>query len=262
MPTIKKQQENKNSSDTLPPTNEEGTKHQQDQHNKQNQTKQVDSHVKNKTDTSKGQVQEDAVEESKEALKDSPETQNTQNKDDIQETQEEAVIPVPIDIDLSAIYQERVTQLETANKLINQENDSQKQTALRALAELENFKKRKQQEVDTFKKFAAENVILELLPVLDSFDLACEHANTSADKATRDVVNGFELIQKQFHSALEKVGVTAIEALNQPFNPEYHQAIAQEESKGVDADIIIKEMQRGYRLHDRVIRPSMVVVSK
>ena len=133
----------------------------------------------------------------------------------------------------------------------------EKDKALRAYAELENYKKRKDQETITFKKYVAEGVVSTLLPVLDSFDRACEHANHDDE-----TVQGFILIQKQFHDALEKCHVTQIEALNQPFDPNCHEAVMQEESDKVESQMVIKELQKGYKLHDRVIRPAMVVVAK
>ena len=89
---------------------------------------------------------------------------------------------------------------------------------LRALAELENFKKRKQQEVDAFKKYAAENVVKEILPILDSFDLACSHALESAKETDQNIIQGFVLIQKQLNMALERINVKPIDALNKPFD--------------------------------------------
>lgn len=144
---------------------------------------------------------------------------------------------------------------------LKEEVKEEKDKALRALAELENFKRRNQQEVDTFKKYASEKVILEFLPILDSFVLACNHAD-SETKDIQSVIDGFVLIQKQFETALEKSHVSVIEAEGKIFNPNLHQAISQEKRVDKDSGIVIKELQRGYTLHDRVIRPSLVVVSE
>ena len=133
--------------------------------------------------------------------------------------------------------------------------------ALRSLAELENFKKRKEIEKVEFCKYANEKLILELLPVLDSFDRAVEHSQAGSEKL-EDVLSGFSLIQKQFHSILDKLGVQPIESFNVKFDPHLHQAVIQEENKEVEPDTVIKVMQVGYKLNEKVIRPSMVVVSK
>ena len=165
-------------------------------------------------------------------------------------------------------FELQVTELTEQLKILNEaqqglkdDAENSKEEALRNLAELENFKRRKQQEVDTFKKYAAESVIAEFLPVVDNFLIACEHAKND-DQDKTEIVKGFVMIQQLLTTTLEKLNVTAIDALDQPFDPNIHQAISQEEKEGVKADIVIKEMQKGYKLHDRVIRPSMVVVSQ
>ncbi len=129
------------------------------------------------------------------------------------------------------------------------------------MAELENFKRRKEQEVEQFKRFAKEKSVVELLPILDSFDRACAHLDgqTAADQ---EQVSGFLLIQKQFHHVLEKWGVTPIETEGQAFDPHLHQAVMETESETVAPGMIAQEMQKGYKLHDRVIRPAMVAVAK
>jgi molecular chaperone GrpE len=155
----------------------------------------------------------------------------------------------------------REEELEQKIAELEAKVQEEKDTALRSLAELENFKRRNQQEVDTFKKYAAEKVVLEFLPILDSFGLACHHAQSEA-KGDASVIDGFVLIQKQFEQALERVNVKPIDALDQPFDPNLHQAISQEKVDGKDSGIVVKEMQKGYSLHERVIRPSLVVVSE
>ena len=156
------------------------------------------------------------------------------------------------------------TEVETLTEQIETLKASEAEAqlkALRAAAEMENFKKRKNQEVETTKKYAAERVITEFMPFLDSFELAISHAETLPE-ATQNEIVGFINIHKQLVQAIEKLGVTKIDALNQAFDPNMHQAIAQEKQEGTDSGIVIKEMQKGFKLHDRVIRPSMVVVSE
>ncbi|MGE4170409.1 MAG: nucleotide exchange factor GrpE [Candidatus Margulisiibacteriota bacterium] len=133
----------------------------------------------------------------------------------------------------------------------------EKDKALRAAAELENFKRRKENEVEQFKKFALERFVLELLPVLDSFDRAA-----SANTDEQNLKEGFELIQKQFQAVLEKLGVSPFEAVGTPFDPNLHQAVLQEANKEVEAGTVVKEFQKGYKLQDRVIRAAMVVVAE
>ncbi len=135
-----------------------------------------------------------------------------------------------------------------------------KEEALRHMAELENFKRRKNQEVDTFKKFAAENVIKEFLPVCDNFLLASSHAS-STDQSPEEVIKGFILIQQQLDSALTKLDVVPIETKDKSFDPNFHQAISQQAQEGVEPDMIVQEVQKGYLLNGKVIRPAMVIVS-
>ncbi|MBA95371.1 MAG: nucleotide exchange factor GrpE [Rickettsiales bacterium] len=135
-----------------------------------------------------------------------------------------------------------------------------KEEALRYMAELENFKRRKNQEVDNFKKFAAENVVKEFLPVCDNFSLATSHANSS-DQSSEEVIKGFILIQQQLDSVLAKLDVVPIETKDKPFDPNFHQAISQQAQEGVEPNMIVQEVQKGYLLNGKVIRPSMVIVS-
>jgi len=133
---------------------------------------------------------------------------------------------------------------------------------LRAMAELENFKRRKEQEKEAFVKFANEKFVLELLPTMDSFDLAVTQIQQALPKELQSTLEGFLLIQKQLHTLLEKMGVKRIVSMDKTFDPTVHQAVSQEEVKGKASNVVVREMQAGYTLHERVIRPAMVVVSK
>ena len=135
-----------------------------------------------------------------------------------------------------------------------------KDNALRHLAELENFKRRKQQEVESIRKYAIEEFVTQFLPIIDGLDLAFQHSNT--DASFEDFLKGFELVQKQLVDVLKKMGVVPIEALGQTFNPDFHQAMSQEKVEDQPSQTVIKEMQKGYLLYDKVIRPSLVVVSE
>ena len=135
-----------------------------------------------------------------------------------------------------------------------------KDQSLRSLAELENVRRRKEQEKNDAIKFANEQLIIDLLPILDSFDLAINQMD-SKDSNLESLVAGVQLIKKQLDQFLNKFGVVRIAAIDQPFDPNLHQGISQESHPDKDENTVIKEMQPGYQLNDRVIRPSMVVVS-
>jgi molecular chaperone GrpE len=174
-----------------------------------------------------------------------------------------AVIEENEDSTVEEVLSPELQKIKMLEEKINtlQANEKQaKDEALRSLAELENFRKRKQQEVVAFKKYAAEPVVLEMITVLDNFILACNHLE-QLDDAVKKELEGVILIRKQFLDALLKVDVNPIVALDQPFDPNFHQAVSQETIEGTEEGIVVKELQKGFLLHDRVVRPSMVVVS-
>lgn len=132
------------------------------------------------------------------------------------------------------------------------------QRYLRLAADFENFRRRKAQEMADRTRYASEDAARAMLPVLDNLRRAVDHADT-AD--TADLLNGLHLVVREFEAALQNLGVTPIEAVGEPFDPAVHEALGGEESDGVDVDTVSDELQRGYRLHDRVLRPSLVRVA-
>ncbi|MGH7722527.1 MAG: nucleotide exchange factor GrpE [Candidatus Dormibacteria bacterium] len=130
---------------------------------------------------------------------------------------------------------------------------------LRLAADFENFRRRKNQEISDRSRYASEDAARALLPVLDNLRRAVAHA---AEAGTEEFfVSGLQLVVREFEAALEKLGVEPIAAEGAPFDPALHEAIAGEESEGVEVDTVVDEVQRGYRLHDRVLRPSLVRVA-
>ena len=125
----------------------------------------------------------------------------------------------------------------------------------RAQADFSNFKKRSEQEREDFTRFANANIMLELLPILDDLERAIEHI--PAKLASLAWVDGVSLIYRKLRATLESQGLTQIEALGKPFDPGFHEAVRQD--KGEEG-IVIEEIRKGYQLHDKVIRPTMVVV--
>lgn len=130
---------------------------------------------------------------------------------------------------------------------------------LRLLAEFDNFKRRNSQEKLNLAKTANEKLLLELLPVLDSFDQA--YVNVSEEDRKHDVFKGLELIHKQVGMFVEKQHLKTIDAVGKPFDPNFHNAISKQDSEEYDSDVVIVECQKGYLSHDKVLRPSMVIVS-
>jgi molecular chaperone GrpE len=125
----------------------------------------------------------------------------------------------------------------------------------RAQADFSNFKKRSEQEREEYTRFANANIMLELLPVLDDFERALEHI--PAKLSSLAWVDGVSLIYRKLRATLESQGLTQIEALGKPFDPSLHEAVRQDRG---EEGIVIEEIRKGYQLHDKVIRPTMVVV--
>jgi molecular chaperone GrpE len=132
---------------------------------------------------------------------------------------------------------------------------------LRLFAEFDNFRKRTESEKAEFSKYAAGNFIEAVLPVLDSFERS--QKTLDADAAAGDEVKkGFALIHRQLEDILQTFGVQKMETAGQPFDPRLHEAVMQKDGGGQPAHTVLEELQTGYVLYDRVLRPAMVVVAK
>jgi molecular chaperone GrpE len=130
---------------------------------------------------------------------------------------------------------------------------------LRAVADLENYKKRAAKEKDEMQKFGIEKLMRDFLPVIDNFDRALEQKNLS-DVAS--LKTGVEMIKKLFEDALAKHGVKPFVAMNKPFDPNFHEAMGQIESKDLPPNHVGNELVRGFTLHERLLRPALVMVTR
>lgn len=130
---------------------------------------------------------------------------------------------------------------------------------LRLAADFENFKRRKAQELADRARYGSEEAALALLPVLDNLRRAVEHA--PAEAADTTLLDGLRMVVQQFEAAFQGLGITAVATVGTRFDPAVHQAIAGEESDEVDEDTVVAELQSGYQLHDRLLRPAMVRVA-
>jgi molecular chaperone GrpE len=129
--------------------------------------------------------------------------------------------------------------------------------AQRARAEFVNYRRRTEQEMQQIRQYAGERIVQRLLPTLDDLNRAIE--SMPEEERDRPWAQGVVLIQRKLWSILESEGVRPIDAVGQPFDPSRHEAVSVQEGAN-GATIVVDEYQRGYTLHDRVIRPSMVVV--
>ena len=130
---------------------------------------------------------------------------------------------------------------------------------LRLRAEFENFKKRMQKERADLLKFGNESLLKALLPVLDNLSRAIEHGKNA--KESSPLLEGVEMVQKEFLTALDKFGVKSVQAVGEVFDPERHEAVSQAESE-LEPNRVISAVQSGYFYHDRLLRPARVIVSK
>ena len=132
---------------------------------------------------------------------------------------------------------------------------------LRVAAEFENYKKRNAREMNDFRKFANESFVKAMLPVVDSLDLAIASASND-QQANSSVVEGVTMTLKEIYKVFEQFGVRPIESIGKTFDPVFHQAMMQEETEVYPENTVSRELQKGYMIHDRLLRPAMVVVSK
>ena len=157
--------------------------------------------------------------------------------------------------------QERINELELALATAQSTVVDQKDSVIRAKAEVDNIRRRAAQDVEKARKFALEKFAGEMLTVVDNLErgLATINAEAEEQKATFE---GMNLTLQGLLSGIEKFGVKAVDPQDQPFNPELHQAMSMQEVPGVAPNTVIAVMQKGYELNGRLIRPAMVMVSK
>ena len=132
---------------------------------------------------------------------------------------------------------------------------------LRVSAEFENYKKRINRETEEFKKYANEAFVKELLPVVDNLERALASSNENTD-CGKGILEGVNITLNEILKVFEKFGVTPFDSINKSFDPGFHQAVMQEETEDKDENIVLKELQKGYLIHNRLLRPAMVIVSK
>ena len=155
--------------------------------------------------------------------------------------------------DASTDPESRVAELQA-------ELSKYKDAALRAAADLDNYRKRVSRERDESNKYANTSFLERLIPILDNFELGLQAARNAPEAAP--IVDGLAMVYKQLQDFLANSGAETIEAAGQTFDPNLHEALAQEENHEVPEGKVIRQVRRGYRLRDRLLRPANVVVSK
>ena len=154
-----------------------------------------------------------------------------------------------------------IKELEAKLEAKEQEAGETYDRLLRVSAEFDNYKKRSAREMEDFRKFANQSLIKDMLSVVDNLELAMNSTNDhkSIDK---DLLQGLDMTHREILKVFEKFNVKPIDAKGQPFDPAFHEAVMQEETDDVEKNTVVNELQKGYMIHDRLLRPSMVVVAK
>jgi molecular chaperone GrpE len=173
---------------------------------------------------------------------------------------EEQQTPQPEDTAATPSSPATSDELQLRMQQLEQENAAFRDQYLRAAADLKNFKRRTEEERATLLRNASAGVILKLLPILDDFDLAMQHV--PEEIAQSSWFNGLQGVQRKLQLVLESEGVKPIEALGQPFDPHQHEAVMHEDAGPEQAGKVTADLRKGYTLHERVIRPSMVKVGQ
>ena len=154
---------------------------------------------------------------------------------------------------LLAKYRELEDQLSEAEEKV-----------LRTAADAENFKKRLQREKEDQTRYANEAFMRDLLSVLDNLERALQHSESPSNQEglVEGLLEGLSMTLKGFIDTLARFGCTPVEAVGKPFDPNFHEAVSQEESSNDEPNTVLKELQKGYMLRERLLRPAMVIVSK
>lgn len=189
------------------------------------------------------------------------EEKNTEKQpEEIEQEQDEETIEI-----LEAETEDGVEEQESDNEpdeeleMLRKEKEDVYARLLRIQAEYDNFKRRTQKEKEAERKYKSQDVINDLLPVLDNFERALQVEKT---EETKGLIDGISMVYRQLQDAVKNNGVETIDTVGQEFDPNLHHAVMQVEDDSHDSNHIVEELQKGYLLKDRVIRPAMVKVNK
>lgn len=201
------------------------------------------------------------------SLKDKQKSMNINSEEEIMETmnanQEYTDSDAVEDVNESTTVnqEEQAVDMKDNSELskLQAELEEQQQRVLRTQADFDNFRRRTQKEKEDLAKYASSLLITELLPVIDNFERALSTGTDNPEVSS--YAKGVEMIFRQLEGVLKAEGLEEMNSVGQPFNPEFHQAIMQVESDEYEEGIVVEEVQKGYKLKDRVLRPAMVKVS-
>lgn len=143
---------------------------------------------------------------------------------------------------------------------LQRERDDLKARLLRSAADMDNFRKRKEREKEELRKYGSDKIVADLLPAVDNLERALEHAEKTAEESS--ISDGVRMVHRQLISSLEKHGIQSFESVGEKFDPQRHEAIQQIETTEFDTNVVMQEFQKGYFIHDRLLRPALTVVAK
>lgn len=175
----------------------------------------------------------------------------------VEETAEQTTEEVEtVEAEAEATEIAEVNEVEELEKKLQDEENRY----LRLRADFDNFKRRTQTERESAAKYRSQSLLTDLLPVLDNFERALQVEATTEDG--QSIKKGIEMVYRSLVEATAKEGLEVIETVDHPFDPNVHQAVMQEQDDSKEAGIVLQELQRGYKLKDRVLRPAMVKVNE
>lgn len=192
--------------------------------------------------------------------KDNKQADDVSAQDIIAEAEEQVEVQLEAAVENISEEQQKINELELSLAAAQQMVSDQKDSVIRAKAEVDNVRRRAAQDVEKARKFALEKFASELLPVADNLERALDVFTAEEKEAGKH--EGIELTLQSFLSSLAKFDIEVVNPQDQPFNPELHQAMSMQEVEGVEPNTVIAVMQKGYSLNGRLIRPAMVMVSK
>ncbi len=160
---------------------------------------------------------------------------------------------------MEQVIGEKEEVVETEKLKPEEELQELKDRYLRLYAEFDNYRKRVLKDKEELIKYSNESLLYELLPVIDNLELAVKH---SSNNVSQGLVQGVEITLKEFQRVIEKFGITPISALGKRFDPSLHHAMTQVEREDTDEKTVVEEFRKGYMFRDKVLRPSLVAVSK
>jgi molecular chaperone GrpE len=170
------------------------------------------------------------------------------------ETDDEEQVEVEVEVDPIAELEAKLAEVEKGK----QENYDK---FVRATADLENVRKRSRKEVKDGRLDERGKVLRDMLPVVDNLERAVEHAEQTKSEATKSIIEGVQMVLRQFHQGLDRNNVKAMEAVGKPFDPAVHEAVSQAPSAEHPPGTVISVLQTGYMMEDRLLRPALAVVS-